>query len=1073
MTVDYVKLRKENEVRYGTDIGRIGGMLLANRYDKRTHFIFELLQNADDALRRRAGWLGSRAVTFSLTERELCISHFGQPFDETDVRGICGIDESTKNREITAIGRFGIGFKSVYAITDLPEIHSGAEAFAIKSYVWPMATSPRDRGPDETVIALPLRPQDQAGPREIAQGLENLGARPLLFLRNVKEISWTAQEGASGLYFRHAHQLGDHVREVALMGEQPGKEGVEERWLVFSREVRHEATPVGNVEIAFTLSPGKLLEDGSIRALAESPLVVFFPTVLPTHLGFLMQGPYRTTPSRDNVPPDDAWNQHLVTETGQLLLEALQWLAARQQLTTSVLRCMPLDREKFSSSLLVTLFETVKNALKSEPLLPCVRRSYAPAFNVRLSRTQELRELFKPAQLAELYQSKEPLQWLDEEITADRTPELRRYLLEELEVPEVTPDSLLPRLTRAFLERQSDSWVVKLYTFLSNAPSLASRLDRVPLVRLEDGSHVRATMQGERQAFLPSQTETGFPTVRGTVCANRQARKFLQLLGLTEPDPVDDVIRNLLPHYAAGKTSRVRYDADIKRILRAFGTDSKVQKEKLVGALSRTAFVRTIDLGDGSCNLEIPSRVYNISAGRLKELFSGISGVRIIDGAQACLRVEAVRDMLEACGATRYICPVSITPVLGWDERLQLRRDGGCEDYTEEFLVQDFTLRGLDELLRQLPRLDPAARTAKSEMLWECLIELEDRRGHGVFDAIYRWRYVQLRSKSFDSAFVRLLNTTAWVAGSDGDLHQPSDVLFDTLGWRTSFFLSAKIHFKNPVVEELAREAGFEPEVLDLLKQLGLTSLAELKSRLQVDDDGEDGTDLEPPATHDRETLSIVGSGLDARGGGSEWPAPGARQASATDSTANNNLGGQVKTYNGPGGPAASEGTGQDRGPRQNPHGQEREFISYVAVLPEDDRTRDPDGLEPDERLRLEALAIDLIRHREPELESMPPGNPGFDLLERDTSGEATRWVEVKAMTGGMKDRPVGLSSVQFRLALQHREQYWLYVVEHADDPARARIVKIQDPAGRTSTFTYDRGWVEIADIDDLLDKAS
>jgi hypothetical protein len=26
-------------------------------------------------------------------------------------------------------------------------------------------------------------------------------------------------------------------------------------------------------------------------------LVVFFPTVLPTHVGHLIQGPYRTTPS--------------------------------------------------------------------------------------------------------------------------------------------------------------------------------------------------------------------------------------------------------------------------------------------------------------------------------------------------------------------------------------------------------------------------------------------------------------------------------------------------------------------------------------------------------------------------------------------------------------------------------------------------------------------------------------------------------------------------------------------------------------------------------------------------------
>ncbi len=42
-------------MRYGTDIGRIGPMLLVDRYDDRTHFIFELLQNVEDALARRRG----------------------------------------------------------------------------------------------------------------------------------------------------------------------------------------------------------------------------------------------------------------------------------------------------------------------------------------------------------------------------------------------------------------------------------------------------------------------------------------------------------------------------------------------------------------------------------------------------------------------------------------------------------------------------------------------------------------------------------------------------------------------------------------------------------------------------------------------------------------------------------------------------------------------------------------------------------------------------------------------------------------------------------------------------------
>ena len=37
-----------------------------------------------------------------------------------------------------------------------------------------------------------------------------------------------------------------------------------------------------------------------------------------------------------------------------------------------------------------------------------------------------------------------------------------------------------------------------------------------------------------------------------------------------------------------------------------------------------------------------------------------------------------------------------------------------------------------------------------------------------------------------------------------------------------------------------------------------------------------------------------------------------------------------------------------------------------------------------------------------------------------------------------------------------------LYVVEnaHTDDP---HLVRIQDPAGKGETFTFDKGWLEVA----------
>ena len=69
---------------------------------------------------------------------------------------------------------------------------------------------------------------------------------------------------------------------------------------------------------------------GRSSALTPRHSCVFFPTVVTTHLGFLVQGPYRTTPSRDNVPPRRPLErQQLVQETAALLLDALGALESR------------------------------------------------------------------------------------------------------------------------------------------------------------------------------------------------------------------------------------------------------------------------------------------------------------------------------------------------------------------------------------------------------------------------------------------------------------------------------------------------------------------------------------------------------------------------------------------------------------------------------------------------------------------------------------------------------------------------------------------------------------------------
>ncbi|MBS3783503.1 MAG: hypothetical protein KGY78_03580, partial [Anaerolineae bacterium] len=614
MATDYGAILAENQKRYGTDIGRIGPMLMAERYAERTHFIYELLQNAEDALGKRLSsrWQGPRSVNFVLGTNELRVSHWGKPFDERDVRGICGIAESTKN-ELTEIGRFGIGFKSVYAFTDRPEIHSGDEDFHIDSFVWPATADEVEREKEETVIVLPLRPQDGDACDEIAAGLRKLGPATLLFLHNIDEISWHVEAGPSGQYLRESKHVGDNAHEVVVLGNEEGQEEVEQTWLVFSREVmRADGRVAGQAKIAFLIADDEVGQR-HIRRVEDSPLVAFFPTAIPTHLGFMVQGPYRTTPSRDNVPAGDDWNQHLVRETAALLTEALPALRDRHLLDADALRVMPLRHVKFQGRMFQPIFEAVRDSLRSRPLLPCFGGGHVAAFNAVLSRTKALRDLLTAAQLTELLGDDGDTAWLSEEITQDRMPVLRRYLTHELEVPEFTPQMLLPKLSKEFLEAQTDEWIIGLYTFLNDQSALRPRLKGIPLVRLADGSHVAAhNRAGKLQAFLPSTVKSDFPTVRPSVCSTEEARGFLASLGLREPDPVDDVIDHVLPRYQSAECipREQSYASDIDRISAAFQTDSTKQKDRLKEALRDSLFVKAIDAGDGSKVMAKPEEVY-------------------------------------------------------------------------------------------------------------------------------------------------------------------------------------------------------------------------------------------------------------------------------------------------------------------------------------------------------------------------------------------------------------------------------------------------------------------------------
>ena len=290
MPSDYDTITKHNERQLGQDTASRKTQI--SMYSDSTHFIFELLQNADD--------YGATEVFFKLSEDKLVIEHNGEPFTEENVRAITYFGQSTSRDDLIKTGRFGIGFKSVFAFTATPIIISGDEHFQIyglyrvKEYPYP-----DDFSRSRTRIVLPfnhaserpdyvedLMSQEEAYPK-IATRLKTLNMNTLLFTRNIREIRWEI-DNRSGHYLREDDINNDARRTTITDGEHLKK------YLVFSRVPRWKNQEYKAVEIVFALD-----EQEQITS-ADDFLYVLFATKQENSLTVHTQWPLPNKPITRN-----------------------------------------------------------------------------------------------------------------------------------------------------------------------------------------------------------------------------------------------------------------------------------------------------------------------------------------------------------------------------------------------------------------------------------------------------------------------------------------------------------------------------------------------------------------------------------------------------------------------------------------------------------------------------------------------------------------------------------------------------------------------------------------------------
>jgi hypothetical protein len=814
MTSDYDRICRDNLEEYGKGTRHLS--FLERLYSERTHFIFELLQNAEDA--------GATRVKFDLKSDRLEVWHDGSRlFDEKDVRGVCGIGEGTKENDLTQIGKFGIGFKSVYAFTVRPEIHCDDEHFAIEKYIRPQKAKPVTiPSPWTTLFILPFNRPDVLSVVacvEITLRLANLNSRTLLFLRNIQEIEW-ASGSSSGCYVRQQEPCGS-ARRVTVIGQTAQKED-ETTWLVFEAPVKNEASPLPlRVEAAFRIEPDEETGEESVVAVERAELSVFFSTEKLTGLRFVIQGPYRTTPARDNIPKDDTWNKQLVVATAGLVAATLGHLREMDLLSVGALQTLPLRQADFlADSMFRPIFDSVAQALRTRPLLPTDSGDFVTAAQARISRGGDLRKLFPANILSALLGTATPLQWVTADITEVRTPDLYQYCRQVLQIEEITPESVIRQLTKTFLEGRSDEWLTEFYEFLSpqealwrksrwgnDPPGLARA---VPIIRLEDGTHVLPFKNdGSPAAYFKAPFEVeGVPFIRRGIASHEESRKFLQKLGFSEFDMLALVRTLLLSKYqSGGRVTEAQNLEDVRLIGQVLeATKNDEQRRAILAAVRETALVWAVSTATHPARYVKPGDAY-FQSDELVVYFKGNPNAWLLSTRYS----KELEGMLEELGVSCTIRVYRPDRTPDWQGYVKLdsayRR--GANGFDPSVQVD-----GLAYAVGH-PNID------RSRYVWNNIAVRNARDVRGTVEDSNRKDFSYSRSSIVYSEMGKPLVNSAWLP-SGASFLKPSQITLDGLpaDFERDATLATQLGMKVNEIAELAQKIGIEMEAITLAQQI-------------------------------------------------------------------------------------------------------------------------------------------------------------------------------------------------------------------------------------------------------------
>lgn len=762
---------------------------VTDKYKEKAHFVYELLQNADDAQATDA--------VFTLESNRLVFRHNGKihfsvvSINDTERKGhinaITGVGYSTKKETGgNAIGKFGVGFKAVFQYTKVPYIYDDKFWFKIDHFIIPSMLEEDfpNRKEGETVFVFPFT-YPSSSYKVIGKRLRQLD-NPILFLHHLQKVTIEIPGEDVISYTKNVLYKQQHgtIKHELLSVRNNGRI---QKIHMFTENVSVKGE--NETELQYPISVGYFLkENGDLDEEAKGKVFCFFPTAEDFRLHCIVHAPFLLVDSRQQLKDDDlnAKFKSLLAELAAGALPILRDYGKKNNhllITENIFNLIP-KIEWYEDD---TVFrDEYINAISNNKLLLGRGNRYISHDSALTCRPISMMSVIDDKQLQMLHKdedSDEDIPWtfLREDTQKICSQRYVQRVLEELEIEEYNGKDLAREITPEFMAKNGFKWAKKLYNHLRHEQvklwkrPANTKLDIndtpfciSPIILTSKGTWEKPyNTNGSLNVYLPLVSEVDkYLFAAPDYFKEKETKLFLSELGLKEPDSWDYIQSVILKKYEDKNSFEeeeicndlcIVYDYFLKV------KDENEKKEKLVTVSEKLLLM------DENAALFVASDLYENNP-TLKQYFRntqyyiGEKKYKKFIDRYSNQEFHLFVQQLGVANSPRIITRKKYDLTFAEKQRYSIGRFTSCQ-------FEDYTLEGFDKSrIRDIET---------SKLIWNWLADKEDLESFE--STVLHYFYYTSHSKLITSSLFYLLLNTNWLYMKDGKAHKPSDVCIEDL----------------------------------------------------------------------------------------------------------------------------------------------------------------------------------------------------------------------------------------------------------------------------------------------------